>query len=513
MMNLAGRGVFFLRQLRFVPIILLAVLCVLPASATTYYISTSGSDYNPGSLAYPWKTFSHATSRLRPGDTLIVRDGTYTGSNSGYIRVSCGSSGQNGTATYPITIQAEHERQAFVKGNGSANPVTLQHCSYWQLVGLHLEDGDYPHSPTNTNSVIELDWDSYLTFKRNILAHNNRYFNTHLVNGYYASHILLEENEFYYYHRHAVNFSYGGYNVVRRNYFNSRYYADIPGGRVSEVPDRGDSAISLYPDHDSIIENNIAENGEDMMDIEAAFVPYASDNEKFYGNISLGDEYGVLDKARGSSDGYTAHNALYQDIVIINPRYVGAYWRSAASATCSHCSFIVTGSSPISNFIADRDPRDIGSGSYAVNVNNSLAINATQVGSYGFFVNTASGGYWSGGLNKAHAYNNYVNVSARGLSQVNISSYNPYLGACLVWIPNSSPLKGAGSNGTDIGANVLHRYQNGVLTTARLWDAVTGQFPHGATVRGLNDVAGSSAFDVNLRLHVNSSGCSFPSGF
>ncbi len=71
-------------------------------------------------------------------------------------------------------------------------------------------------------------------------------------------------------------------------------------------------------------------------------------------------------------------------------------------------------------------------------------------------------------------------------------------------------MKGAGVGGADIGANVLYRYGNGVLTTQPLWDLITGAFPRGAIVRGVNDIPGSSLFDVHKRLNVNTNGCFLP---
>jgi hypothetical protein len=82
-----------------------------------------------------------------------------------------------------------------------------------------------------------------------------------------------------------------------------------------------------------------------------------------------------------------------------------------------------------------------------------------------------------------------------------------------VFIPENSILKGAGVAGADIGANVLYRYENGLLTKKPLWDPASGRFPCGATVPGLNDVAGSSCFDVHKRLNVNANGCSLPAGY
>jgi hypothetical protein len=38
----------------------------------------------------------------------------------------------------------------------------------------------------------------------------------------------------------------------------------------------------------------------------------------------------------------------------------------------------------------------------------------------------------------------------------------------------------------------------------------SGAFPHGAIVSGVNDIGGSSAYDVHTRLNINTNGCAFP---
>ncbi len=48
------------------------------AAANVYYVSTTGSDTNPGTSTAPFKTFVKANSVLKPGDTLQVLPGTYT---------------------------------------------------------------------------------------------------------------------------------------------------------------------------------------------------------------------------------------------------------------------------------------------------------------------------------------------------------------------------------------------------------------------------------------------------
>jgi hypothetical protein len=68
-----------------------------PGAGTTRYVSVRGSDDDPGSLSRPWRTITFAASRLRPGDTLLVRGGTYL------ERPTVAASG---TAGAPITIQS-----------------------------------------------------------------------------------------------------------------------------------------------------------------------------------------------------------------------------------------------------------------------------------------------------------------------------------------------------------------------------------------------------------------------
>ena len=47
--------------------------------ATTYYVSTSGRDGNPGTKAQPWRNVDYAVKQVKPGDTVLVEDGTYDG--------------------------------------------------------------------------------------------------------------------------------------------------------------------------------------------------------------------------------------------------------------------------------------------------------------------------------------------------------------------------------------------------------------------------------------------------
>lgn len=92
-----------------------------PSYAATYYVDDSlGSDSNNGSSGSPYKTINRGTqSPTAPGDTIIVRSGTYTASDIGrsdkavYIIASLGSVA--GTSAAPITIRSETPQGAQIK--------------------------------------------------------------------------------------------------------------------------------------------------------------------------------------------------------------------------------------------------------------------------------------------------------------------------------------------------------------------------------------------------------------
>jgi len=75
--------------------------------ATTYYVSTTGSDTNTGTLNLPFATLNYSESKLRAGDLLYVRGGTYY--EAVYVDVS-------GTPASPITISGFQGETATIDG-------------------------------------------------------------------------------------------------------------------------------------------------------------------------------------------------------------------------------------------------------------------------------------------------------------------------------------------------------------------------------------------------------------
>src|SRR5262245_53810061 len=94
-----------LSGLRLVVSIGLAVVAVLigftrtaSADGNVYFVSPTGSDDSFGNSDQPWRTIQKAANTLTPGDTVIVRAGTY----SERVEINV-----NGLPGQPITFQGE----------------------------------------------------------------------------------------------------------------------------------------------------------------------------------------------------------------------------------------------------------------------------------------------------------------------------------------------------------------------------------------------------------------------
>src|SRR2546427_5585685 len=87
------------------------------AEAATVYVSTQGSDSNPGTSAQPFRTITHAYSRAGAGTTIYVAPGTYSDYTSGW-GIHLGSSG---TASSPITLKSQVRGAAVIDGQNASD--------------------------------------------------------------------------------------------------------------------------------------------------------------------------------------------------------------------------------------------------------------------------------------------------------------------------------------------------------------------------------------------------------
>ncbi len=99
------------------------------AVATTYYVSPSGSDSNPGTSSAPFRTISKAASMVTAGGTVQVYAGIY------YEQVTVASSG---TASAPITIRAAAGQQVIVDGGMARDRGFMLNGSYLVVDGFEV---------------------------------------------------------------------------------------------------------------------------------------------------------------------------------------------------------------------------------------------------------------------------------------------------------------------------------------------------------------------------------------
>ena len=93
---------------------LLALVLVLPPllaaqTGATYYVSTTGSNSNPGTISQPWLTIQHAANTVKAGATVYVFGGVYKES------VNFPTSG---TESAPIIFQSYPGQTAVIDGTG-----------------------------------------------------------------------------------------------------------------------------------------------------------------------------------------------------------------------------------------------------------------------------------------------------------------------------------------------------------------------------------------------------------
>jgi Protein of unknown function (DUF1565) len=90
-------------------VLLLASSALFAQTGANYYVSTSGNDHNPGTLAKPWLTIQHAANTATAGATVYVLGGVYKQSIS---------FPNSGTATEPIIFTSYPGQTAIIDGTG-----------------------------------------------------------------------------------------------------------------------------------------------------------------------------------------------------------------------------------------------------------------------------------------------------------------------------------------------------------------------------------------------------------
>jgi parallel beta-helix repeat protein len=162
-----------------------ASLSVVPqlaqAACNTYYVATTGSDSNPGTISKPWLKVSKASS-LKPCDTLYVRGGVY---NQYGIWL-----GQKGTSSLPIKVLAYPGEKPVLDGQNKPGAWTsffYVEGSYYKVSGFEVKNGGVGvqlYGPNNTvsNMIIhDVQQNGVTANGDNSIIENNIVYNTCLT--------------------------------------------------------------------------------------------------------------------------------------------------------------------------------------------------------------------------------------------------------------------------------------------------------------------------------------------
>ncbi len=104
---------------------------------SSFYVSATGNDANPGTQGAPWRTVEHAAETARAGSTVNVRGGVYE------ERVSIGASG-NASDGY-ITFRSYPGETAILDAthlipDGRSGLLTIHNQSYVRIEGFEIRN-------------------------------------------------------------------------------------------------------------------------------------------------------------------------------------------------------------------------------------------------------------------------------------------------------------------------------------------------------------------------------------
>lgn len=129
-----------------------ALLTAVNSNATTYHVSPTGSDTNPGTQAAPWRTIGKAANVLGPGDTAVIGNGKYVEK----VTVT-----KSGTPTAPIVFQAAPGQTPVIDGAGLSTGTygslwAFSGASYVKLDGLTIKNSQGYCVSLSGNSTISM---------------------------------------------------------------------------------------------------------------------------------------------------------------------------------------------------------------------------------------------------------------------------------------------------------------------------------------------------------------------
>ena len=418
--------------------------------AAEYFVAVDGNDANSCTEArspgMSKRSMHSAWGCMQPGDTMTVGDGTYSDASP--------PSDFGGTNTAKIIVRARRDGGALLSGG-----VNLRGAHHIQFEGFDVTGGGSAVAAVS-NGPGQVT--HHVTFRRTGFtctwpgSRINDGACVSISDG--AHHMLFEDFWVSGSGRYSV-MAYGGPGGHPANV--TADYNTFRRGVIRQGPTRSSggnpqSGISLYYASHNTIENVIvldsvpkSDSSNSAFYVTAHTPPPNASGNKFYGVVAL-NNFGTgfyLDADNGAK----VNNTLISNSVFWGSPQDGISFYINGECNWTHVEHVTSGA----------------------NGGNGLwnYCDQTRVQSSLFVDNHGLGLSQGGSGSISPNFNNYFG-NLRGSLNVDAGEHDiegdPQL-AYLLRLESIGACKGAGKGGSDCGAVVVNRYQDGVLTTEPLW--------------------------------------------
>ncbi len=419
------------------------------APARELYVSPSGSDSNDGSSGLPLVTFQKAMGMLGPGDTLILKDGTY------YQTLDITASG---TPSAPVSVRAENDGGAVIDGQ-NVRPACRIYGTPDSAPRHDIEVSGI--QCRNSSGEVFYIYGADRIRLRRVSGYNAGSGNQHVFSVNMTNDVLLEDCAASGSGRQMYNIMSSERSTLRRCW--GRWQGHSGGGGPNGF-------MQIYGSNHSIVENCIGTMDPSVTDevqgaaIWANYYNPSANYNKFFGNVIYGlNFWAYID----SSVKYRIYGNRFVDNVSIDNRY-GFLQKGDADLKVDRMTIV--GSDMLYGLA--EDPYEPKEPDFAIKgyVKNSILLS----GQSGFSI--SSGGRIRGFKSENNAFYKlkrpYAGMLAKGRRDIKESprfDTARYGRGGYLFVPGNSPLKKSGKDGGQVGASVLYRYENGVLTKTPLW--------------------------------------------
>jgi hypothetical protein len=384
--------------------------------------------------ASPGDELTFRACSLEPGDTLMLRDGRY-----GPLTIA----GLQGTVGAPITIMAEHDGRAWLDAAGGSHALLVRGSAYVLVQGLSARHG--------TSDVIRVTQSDHVVLRR-VTGADAGPGNVHIFSIMFGNTDIVVED--------SAGWGNGRYVFVA--YHSDRVTFRRTWARWTSQSDWSPAPRSCYgvygSSHD-VLENNICEH--DVPDRNSADFFTAlwetsdgprTDHNTYRGLIFV-DNWEGLGVNSSAGQGVVIENSLF-----LNTRKQGQYTTTAdhghGVSWGSPYGGVVNNSTFVGNEVGVRRTDGDVSMTNDLFYGNGQAVEGAEIGNHAASFGDATTG-----------------TAPRSTGRQVEPGFDTakYGRGAFLFIPPDSPLKGAGVDGQDIGANVIYQYEDGRLTYEPLW--------------------------------------------